>query len=333
MNVLQSQTILVTGANGGLGLETCKHLIDDGVAKIFLACRTMEKAIGAREALLAHAGSSLSTHLVPAGGFDMTDPLAIREAVAALDFEHPLDIVFLQAGGVVFGSKRKHVHFNGQNVERTVFQNVVGAHVTLMALLDNGAIAKNARVVFAGGEGARGLPGLIESPKISLPSELRHAIFEDEQQSGEDYVDMNAMGISKFVGALWVQKIAELYVHQMSVVWFTPGLTAGTNGLAGVGSLKKFIAENIGFPLMVLFGKAQTPSQGARKFADCLEGKVGKNGELLGAPKDKALGALQDQIPMHPGFSDASLRDALWDILGDVCGVSDITSRESSPAL
>ncbi len=57
------------------------------------------------------------------------------------------------------------------------------------------------------------------------------------------------------------------------------------------------------FPIMGLLGKVQSPEAGARKNADCIEGQIGKSGDLLGAPEGVAIGELVNQKPMHPGFT------------------------------
>lgn len=41
---LTGKTIIVTGANIGLGLEACKHFAKMNPAKLILACRSLEKA-------------------------------------------------------------------------------------------------------------------------------------------------------------------------------------------------------------------------------------------------------------------------------------------------
>lgn len=40
----KGQTIIVTGASSGLGLEACKHLVRMGASQIILACRNIDKA-------------------------------------------------------------------------------------------------------------------------------------------------------------------------------------------------------------------------------------------------------------------------------------------------
>ena len=131
---------------------------------------------------------------------------------------------------------------------------------------------------------------------------------------------MNGLGVSKFLSALWTLKLAKLEGHGLSVIWFSPGLTAGTQGLSGMSSpLQRWFMENIGFPLMKLLGRAQGAREGARKYADCIGEKIGQNGDVIGAPKGVALGKLVDQIPMNPAFSNTALQDEFWAIANEVC--------------
>ncbi len=55
------KSVLITGANGGLGMETCKFLIQDGFRHLTLACRTDAKAQQARQDLLATTPASRGT--------------------------------------------------------------------------------------------------------------------------------------------------------------------------------------------------------------------------------------------------------------------------------
>ena len=310
--------VFVTGANGGLGLATCHHLVRDGATRLVLACRTEAKAEESRAHLLsleAAAGPALES----VGGFDMNDPDAIRSAVAKLPGSQPFDTVFLQAGGVVYGDSWRTVDYAGHPVERTVFQNAVGPLVTLEALRCRGLLAPHARVVIAGGEGARGIPGMIAKPSFASWAELRAYVRVED--IGAKYVEMDAMGVSKFVSALWTMEAATRYRDEMEVIWFTPGLTAGTRGLQGVGRVKQLVFERLGFPLMVRFGRAQTVDQGGRKFADCLQRRIGESGDLIGAPEGGALGELQDQKPMNAAFDDLSLRTGLWEFLSGIVHV------------
>ena len=97
-------------------------------------------------------------------------------------------------------------------------------------------------------------------------------------------------------------------------------MTAGTQGLSSKPKIVEWLVQKVVFGLMVLLGKAQTAAQGARKYADCLESKVGRNGEVIGAPKGKTLGKLSDQVPMNPAMSDPALRETFWRVVNEVAG-------------
>lgn len=311
---LANKNIIVVGANGGLATETIRHLIKDGAENITLACRTFEKAIDLQNRLHASSGKG-KLNLTPVGGFDMHDQQSIEKAVTAL--QHNFDIVFLAAGGAVFKDTYQSIKNNGYEIEKTAYQNLFGAHITLNALLKNNKINSNARIVYAGGEGARGIPGMIENPEFANSNALRNYIHLKKTPK---YNAMNAIGVSKFLGALWVQKLAKISNKNFEIIWFSPGLTYGTNGLNSMTPVKKWVMENVGFQLMRLIGKAQSPSDGGRKFADAIKGSIGKDGDVLGAPEKQTLGKITDQIPMNKSLSNQALIEELWSILEETSG-------------
>ncbi|WP_298770200.1 NAD-dependent epimerase/dehydratase family protein [uncultured Shewanella sp.] len=320
MSENKALSVFMTGANGGMGKAVTRLLCQKEVASIVMAARDANKAALARDELLKMQalGSHISTQLIAAkGDFDMNAPDKIEAAIKALPDDIQFDVVFLQAGGVVFSKDYETVKWNGHVIEKTIFQNVIGAHITLFFLKKYQKLAPNVRVVYAGGEGARGIPGMIKVPSFTSANALREYIFN--KSNTEQYHPMNAIGVSKFMGALWTMALAKKEAN-MEVIWFSPGLTYGTDGLMDLPIVKRWVMENIMFKLMQLLGKAQSPQQGAQKFVDCLLGKVGKNGEVIGAPKGKTLGALMDQIPMNPALNDLALQNEFWSILKEVEG-------------
>lgn len=313
------RSVLVTGANGGLGRDTIRELVGDGFSRVVMACRTFQKATAARDELRAELDAEVGGVLETAGGFDMTDPAQIAAAVDELPDGQPFDVVFLQAGGVVFDDAYQTVEHDGQRIERTIFQNVFGAHFVLSRLAARGLLAPGARIVYAGGEGARGIPGLIEKPSFADVAALRRYVLGDFALA-KPYNPMNAIGVSKLVGALWTSKVATVLPPRSSILWFSPGLTYGTQGLSGAPAARRFFLEKVGFKIMAALGLAQSPQDGARKYADCLIGKVGDNGDVIGAPEGKALGVLTDQVPMNSALSNVEFRDEVWRILVELAG-------------
>lgn len=312
---LQGKTLLITGANGGLGLKTAIGALRAG-ATVILACRTDAKAVQARGEAIEASGAA-PEQAIAAGGFDMERPDAIREAVAALP-AMKLDVVFLQAGGWVWADAPQVVNCGSVRVEQSVMKNVVGAHATLAGLLGAGLLAARARVVLIGGEGARGVPGGISKPSFETVSEFKRYIAGDWGE--RRYVPVDALGAAKFCAALWVRHVSQLAAGELEVVWFTPGLIGGTGGTAGMPAWKEFIFQRIAFPLLVLFGKAQWPDAAAAKCLDCLAGRIGHNGDLIGAPQGQALGPLTDQLPMNSLFVDPDFQAALFELCEAAAG-------------
>ena len=87
------------------------------------------------------------------------------------------------------------MEYKGKSVERTIFQNAIGGYVTLMNLLSNDLIEDDARIVFAGGEGARGIPGMIEKPVFKSSEELLYYMSGGGQI--KKYNPMNGIGVSQ----------------------------------------------------------------------------------------------------------------------------------------
>ena len=308
--------ILITGANGAMAKETIKHLIHDGFTDIVMAVRTKTKGEIAKQEIMNSIESSKNVNLSVVEGFDMNKPKEIKNAVLKLKGGRPFDIVFLAAGFAVFGDEYQSVSYNGKKIEKTIFQNLIGSHIVFSQLKKNDLVSKKARVVLAGGEGARGIKGMIEKPSFTSATDFRNYIYLNSKDLPK-YNPLNAIGVSKFAGALWTKKVAELESENMEVVWFSPGLTSGSAGLKNLPFIKRTLF-GVTFGIMTLFGKSQKPKQGGRKYADCLTGKVGKNGELIGAPVGKAIGKYTEQTPLNPLLDSAELREELWSILQEI---------------
>lgn len=304
---IKNASILITGANGGIAIETVKILIEKGAKRIVLACRTQEKAEKVKA--LLDSNDILEAH----GGFDMQHKDSIVKAIASLADTEPFDIVFFQAGGMIVSDDFQFVeNSDGKRVEKTIYQNVIGSYIALKELQKKELIAKGGRIVFAGGEGARGIKGMIAKPEYHSVDELNDAIRNGRGK----YNDIDALGNSKFMSALLIQELADMDTNY-DYLWFSPGLTAGTNGLANVSPVKRFMFENLGFPMMKLMGLAQGPKEAAQKYVQSLDGKYGVSGDVIGAPEGKTLGNLVDQKPMNNGLTNHSFRKAFLQIANE----------------
>lgn len=107
---LTGRTAVVTGANGGLGLETARALAGAG-AHVVMAARNPEKTAGARESILgSHPDASLE--VVP---LDLGSLASVREAADRILAGHErIDILVNNAGVMAVPERRTEDGFEVQ---------------------------------------------------------------------------------------------------------------------------------------------------------------------------------------------------------------------------
>ena len=96
--VIKAKTIVITGANSGIGFEACKRLMTKGHT-IILACRSMEKAQEAIHRIQQQDTTISSYHgtLIPAE-CDLADMSSIQTFVTRLPTHTKIDTLCLNAG-------------------------------------------------------------------------------------------------------------------------------------------------------------------------------------------------------------------------------------------
>jgi len=311
---MEQKSVLVTGSNGGLGFGTVKALTQESsVGRIVMATRTDQSGNDAKKKLLSEIQTTAEVEV--AGGFDMHKPDSIAQAVERLPKDRPFNIIFFQAGGATFTDDYRFIDYDGMRIEQTVFQNAVGAYLTLVYLMERDLVTDDARVVIIGGENARGVPGMNAQPIFESADVYRQ--FIAGQGDLPKYNVMYSMGVSKLSSLLLARKLAQREDGR-SYIWFSPGLTHGTKGFAKGPALQRFFIENVMTKITGLIGMSQSADRGGQRCADCLLGRVGKNGDALGTPTGKLLGDASDQLPLNPSFTQQPLVDEFWDVLQSI---------------
>lgn len=141
VQALETQTILITGANSGIGFEACKRLASQG-HRIVLACRTMEKATEAVEKLKGYGGSLIAAECDLAS---MNSIKAFADMVPSLTSFNKLDVLCLNAG-IARNTEAKDVARTADGFELTVGTNHFG-HFYLNSLLLRQMNADGGRIV------------------------------------------------------------------------------------------------------------------------------------------------------------------------------------------
>lgn len=293
------QSIMITGANAGLGLESARQLaLQKGVEKIYLACRNKEKALAAKAQLEAETGRSIFEIVL----MDVMDLDSVRAAVAELP--SPIDAVVLNAGGTG-GSTPNALTSDG--VTHIFAVNLLGHAVLVDELLKRGWLTST--VLYAGSEAARGIPKMgIASPDLETSSVEEFASIADGSKFAADTDPLVIYGTIKRVAALWMASMARQHSH-IRFVTMSPGGTTGTNGMDDLPFAKKVLFKYIGGLLMPLFGMMHGLKIGAKRYVGGLLDPRFETGRFYASKGEFPTGPVVDQATIHDGLDDPSIQD------------------------
>ena len=126
---LKGQTIIVTGANTGLGLDASKHLVHLNVSHLILACRSISKGEKAKEQLLSSDRNGNPRTNVEVWPLDLCDYQSIISFASRCNSLPRLDAVIENAG--VFFTEYTRAEDN----ETTITVNVVSTFLLALLLL------------------------------------------------------------------------------------------------------------------------------------------------------------------------------------------------------
>ena len=284
------KSVLITGANAGLGKETARQLALEGVEKIYLGCRNEEKAKAAKTELENSTGKSVFEILK----IDVSNLDAVRAAVEALP--EPVEALVMNAGGM------GGVNFNDitkDGVTQIFAVNVLG-HVVLAEGLIAAKKLTNV-ALFAGSEAARGVKEMgMKRPELKTSSADEFATIADGSFHGKISDPQIAYGSIKYMGALWMSSLARKH-KDIRFVTMSPGATSGTDGMNHIPLVKR-IVFTLMFKMLALFGNSHGVKTGAKRYVDGLLDEAFESGVFYGSRSGTA-GPLADQATL---FSDLS---------------------------
>lgn len=136
---LEGKTVLITGANTGIGYETAKDMAARG-ARVILACRSMEKAETAADYIRKETknGNVVTAHL------DLSDLASVRKFSSQINNdEERLDILINNAGLMVCPKDWR----TKDGFEMQIGVNHLGHFLLTNLLLDKIKASKGARIV------------------------------------------------------------------------------------------------------------------------------------------------------------------------------------------
>ena len=175
---LAGKTMLVTGCNSGIGLETVRVLALRG-ARVVATARTVEKA---RDACAGLQGDFLPL------ACELSEPASVRACVAAVKSgAAPLDAIVCNAGVMAIPTPQQKFGW-----ELHLFTNHIGHFILVTGLLDR--LAPAGRVVVVGSNAHRRAPA--------------GGIDFDNLSGERGYHPMKAYGVSKLANILFTRELA-----------------------------------------------------------------------------------------------------------------------------
>ncbi|XP_062560035.1 retinol dehydrogenase 14 isoform X2 [Armigeres subalbatus] len=141
---MEGKTVIVTGANSGIGKETARDLAKRG-ARVIMACRNMETAAQARDEIVKETGNKN----VVLKKLDLSSQGSIREFAAdILKTESKLDVLVHNAGFAETFRKTKSV----DGIEFTMATNHYGPFLLTHLLIDLLKRSAPSRIVIVASE-------------------------------------------------------------------------------------------------------------------------------------------------------------------------------------
>jgi NAD(P)-dependent dehydrogenase (short-subunit alcohol dehydrogenase family) len=279
MGGMDGKTVVITGANSGIGKETAVALAADG-ARVVITARNAGKGEQARREIDERAGRSDCT-VVP---LDLASFASVRQCAQQLLATCPrIDVLVLNAGGVL---ATRELTEDGH--ERQLQSNHLGHFLLTQLLLDRVVASAPARIVVVAS-------GAHKDAKQGLA-------WDDLERGAHKYRGFQVYYETKLMNVLFTRELARRLAGT--------GVTANSVDPGFVAS--KFAREgdlswwgNIGMPLTRPFAKS--PAKGART-----SNYVASSPDVAGVTGTYFVKCTATQPSAHGRDDDAAAR--LWAI-------------------
>jgi NAD(P)-dependent dehydrogenase (short-subunit alcohol dehydrogenase family) len=296
MSTLPGKTVLITGANAGIGKDVARQLaLRPEMGRIYLACRNQDRATTAKAELEAATGRSIFDIIL----MDVADLGSVRAGLAAINGS--LDALVMNAGGI--GGKTP-MDLTADGTTYVFASNVLGHAVLLEGLLAEDRLGEVA--VFAGSESARGVPKMrMKRPSfVSTSADELATVIDGSYFAGSKTDRALAYGQVKYIGALWMAYLARQHPDRRFIT-MSPGNTSGTDGPNGLALPLRLAARYV----MPALGISHKLEVGARRLVDGVTDPTLSSGVFYASAANTLTGPLVDQADIFPDLANSSFQD------------------------
>lgn len=281
-----NKSILITGANAGIGKETARQLaLIKETEIIYLACRNLEKAETAKKELIQTTGRDIFKIVI----LDVSKTETVKQAV--LQLQEPIDALIMNAGGTGGKTPEK---LTKDGVTILTASNLLGHVVLVDELIAQSKLNKVA--LFASSEAARGVQKVgMKRPDLKDNSiEEFVSVFDGSKFKG-NFDAYQIYGWIKYGGTLWMSNMARKYPN-IKFISMSPGGTRGTNGMNDLPFLKRLFLKHIGMKLiMPLMKMSHSVEKGAKRFVDGINNSEYISGVFYASKENVLTGPVINQ--------------------------------------
>ena len=296
-----NESILITGANTGLGKESARQLaLKPETKKVILACRNQERALAAKSDLENSTGKFIFEILI----MDVSEANSVRKAVEKI--KEPIDAIILNAGGMV-GKTAGKVTPSGMN--ELAATNILGHVILAEELIKHDKLKK--AVLFISAEAVPGVKMLGMKPVSMKTSSVdEFAAVLDGTYFGNKFDVTQAYGYVKYAGTMWTLSMARKY-PEIKFVVMSPGNTAGTNAPESLPPAMRFMLKNIMMPIVfpLIGNMVHKLEVGVKRLVDGISDERYKSGVFYASKECKLSGDVVDQSTFYTDLKNTSFQD------------------------
>eukprot|EP00961_Rhodomonas_salina_P191995 2590833-Rhodomonas_salina.1 len=277
-----SKTVLVTGANSGVGLDCCKQLAESGWGRIILACRNKGRGEEAIKSLEKRTGKQVFELVI----LDTENLDQCRDVARSLSGK--LDCIVLNAGKMLPQAEALKASYG---FSTNAAMHVLGPVAFTDALLSEGKLSGNGTVLYVSSEAARGIKAFgVAPPVVPETKEDLEKLVKGEARAlpTGKWDDLAEYGMMKLLGALHFSALAkkhpQLHIfsvspglstsHLLSFFWImhmltlgleVPGSTRGANTVSEHGIVAQYLAPVMMF-MVSAFGLSLPLEHGSDRY-------------------------------------------------------------------